>query len=194
MRRQEGQPTLSRAHTHTHTHTHMLTLSVSRKGQMEVLEWLDERDPRPLGALVFACAASAGSVETLDYLREKECKVDPSVAYYAAECGHTHVLDWLKANTNLRIQSSHNLFDGAATGGKVAALEWARKEGVQMTANTSYSAACHGNLEALRWLRRHGCPWNEMNWDIAKMNNHPQVSRRSPSLLPSVSASASLGA
>ena len=50
--------------------------------------------------------------------------------------------------------------DGAAGGGHLELLQWARANGCDWNSGTCYAAAEGGHLEVLQWARANGCPWD----------------------------------
>jgi hypothetical protein len=50
---------------------------------------------------------------------------------------------------------------GAASGGQLDVLKWAREQGCPWEEGICRDAAKLGHLEMLQWARAHGCPWND---------------------------------
>jgi hypothetical protein len=49
---------------------------------------------------------------------------------------------------------------GAAKGGHLNILQWARANGCPWDEGTCDEAAWGGHLEVLQWARANGCPWD----------------------------------
>ena len=50
---------------------------------------------------------------------------------------------------------------GAAEGGHLEVLQWARENGCPWDSDTCDKAAGKGHLEVLKWARQNGCPWDK---------------------------------
>ena len=50
---------------------------------------------------------------------------------------------------------------GAAEGGHLEMLKWARENGCPWDEDTCANAAKGGHLEVLKWARENDCPWDE---------------------------------
>ena len=68
---------------------------------------------------------------------------------------------------------------GAALGGHLGALRWAREHGCPWDATTCSNAARGGHLELLMWAREqeHGCPWDEETCSFAALGGHLELLR-----------------
>jgi hypothetical protein len=56
---------------------------------------------------------------------------------------------------------------GAAKGGFLEVLRWARQNGCPWDEWTCTRAAEGGFLEMLQWAHENGCPWDKDTWDYA---------------------------
>ncbi len=78
--------------------------------------------------------------------------------FRAALYGHFHELEWLFA---YGYPPSSKVVDGAARGGRIDVLEWARDRAIQGSDRACNEAALvSGHLNALQWLRANGYPWD----------------------------------
>ena len=64
---------------------------------------------------------------------------------------------------------------GAAAGGNLEMLKWARKNGCNWNSQTCSRAAENGHLEVLKWARKNGCDWNSLTCARAAKNGHLEV-------------------
>ncbi|KAK3240147.1 hypothetical protein CYMTET_50003 [Cymbomonas tetramitiformis] len=64
---------------------------------------------------------------------------------------------------------------GAAGGGHLEVLQWAREHGCPRDARTCAFAAGGGHLEVLQWAREHGCPWDASTCHGAAGGGHLEV-------------------
>ena len=64
---------------------------------------------------------------------------------------------------------------GAAEGGHLEVLQWARANGCPWDEKTCWRAAEGGHLEVLQWARTNGCPWNEGTCSAAALGGHLEV-------------------
>ena len=90
----------------------------------------------------------------------------------AAEGGHLEVLRWARANG---CPWSHMTCKAAARSGHLEVLKWMRANGCPWNTETCSGAAEGGHLEVLKWARENGCPWNELTCMVAAKEGHLEV-------------------
>ena len=90
----------------------------------------------------------------------------------AAEGGHLEVLRWARANG---CPWSHMTCKAAARSGHLEVLKWMRANGCPWNTETCSGAAEGGHLEVLKWARENGCPWNELTCMFAAKEGHLEV-------------------
>ena len=93
------------------------------------------------------------------------------ISLYAAREGHLEVLQWLSLQAALGPETCR----GAAAGGQLAVLQWAREQGCHLDADTCAAAARKGHLAVLRWVRHHGCAWRASTCEAAAGGGHLAV-------------------
>jgi hypothetical protein len=100
------------------------------------LEWAVVSCMMPLSGTLLLCAARAGQLEQLSWLRARGCTWEPCKGDGEDPCS------------------------SAAAGGHLALLQWARANGCPWDQRTCSDAAAEGHLHVLHWARAHGCPWD----------------------------------
>ena len=90
----------------------------------------------------------------------------------AAEGGHLEVLRWARANG---CPWSHMTCKAAARSGHLEVRKWMRANGCPWNTETCSGAAEGGHLEVLKWARENGCPWNELTCMFAAKEGHLEV-------------------
>ena len=68
-----------------------------------------------------------------------------------------------------------NICSGAAFGGHLNLLKWARENGCDWDSLTCTAAACNGHMDILKWARENGCDWNSDACAYAALNGHLEV-------------------
>ncbi len=91
----------------------------------------------------------------------------------AAHGGHLELLKWARRQ-GCRWKKYYICWI-AALGGQLALLKWARKQGYYWDIWTCAGAACGGHLEVLKWARSQGCPWDERTCASAAYGGHLEV-------------------
>ncbi|CAM9392657.1 unnamed protein product [Ectocarpus sp. 4 AP-2014] len=105
-------------------------------------------------------AAEIGNPEMLKWaVCAQGCPLSKGVFRLAACAGDLTILEWLTANG-----CPSGLYDvtiGAAAGGSLAALIWAKQRGHGWDRGVCSLATERGDLRMLTWARDHGCPWDK---------------------------------
>lgn len=123
----------------------------------KTVRWIHERGCESDGPFLCAAAASANDVDTLVWLREKQCSWDAATCEMAAKRGHLQILEWAHANGCLWDEGACN---AAAREGQLTTLQWLRRAGCPWSANTCAAAASGGHLDVIQWARGQGCLWD----------------------------------
>ncbi|CAM9972771.1 unnamed protein product [Ectocarpus sp. 6 AP-2014] len=105
-------------------------------------------------------AAEIGNPEMLKWaVCTQGCPLSKGVFLLAACAGDLTILEWLTANG-----CPSGLYDvtvGAAAGGSLAALIWAKQRGHGWDRGVCSLATERGDLRMLTWARERGCPWDK---------------------------------
>ena len=64
---------------------------------------------------------------------------------------------------------------GAAFGGHLDVLKWARKNDCEWDSWTCHRAAVNGHLHVLKWISENGCKWDSRTCAYAAQNGHLNV-------------------
>ena len=148
-------------------------------GHLDVIEWfvtIDEFGDVETLMEMLPCEAACGNhVHVLDWLEavwpDALDRTDPEVAMYAAFRGSLGALEWLRRR---RFDMSE-VCDGAANGGHMDVLRWARAKRYPWTADTCAGIAKHGDLATLRWAAEQGCPMSGRVLVEAVLGGHVHV-------------------
>jgi hypothetical protein len=133
---------------------------------LELLKWMDAKDPT-LGtrdASIFA--ADVGSIECLRYLQRRHGWSPIDCAIGAVESNHLDVLRWMaKFPAGKKAMRWATPLDGslmckAAFYGYVEIMEFLAEHDAPMDESTTVDAAEGGSIPALEWLRARHCPWS----------------------------------
>jgi len=128
-------------------------------GHIEVALWLRENgcewDQDTCGAL-----AALGRIDVFEDAFQNGCPLNIRACLSAAEKGHIHVLNWLKARGCLRLDLWNSATADSTRFKKI--FKWLQKEQgdaeLIKKSDTTYWAARWGNLRALKWLLKRGWP------------------------------------
>lgn len=133
---------------------------------LELLKWLDAKDPGLGTKDASISAADAGSVECMRYLQRRHGWEPIDCAIGAVENNHLHVLEWMvkfpAGRKAMRWSSPEegSLIGKAAFYGYVDIMELLVEHGAVLNEETAIDAADGGSVEALKWLRARDCPWS----------------------------------
>ena len=130
------------------------------QGSVEILRWLMEEKGWKLTLETGEWAGMGGSIEVLEYVRERGCKFDEYTCQGAARGGCLEALKFLRG---LDPPCPWNEWTCtlAAEGGHLDILKWARSQDppCPWDDGTCVLAAQEGHLEVLKWLRSEAPPW-----------------------------------
>ena len=138
----------------------LLSHYAARSGSISMLNWLDEENLSER-ELVLTCtgAAAGGQLAALQHLVSRDYHWDEDyIACYAASSGSIDVIDWLRQQEGIVIDAEAMSF--AAGAGHIAMCQYLRSIGCDWDSSACGCAAGTGHLDVLRWLRDNGCPWN----------------------------------
>ena len=85
------------------------------------------------------------------------------------------MLQWVILLKPSNLNIGRDTCRGAAAGGHLAVLQWAREKGCHWGVETCTAAADNGHLAVLRWARHHGCPWDWTMCTAAARGGHLAV-------------------
>ena len=103
------------------------------------------------------------------------CDAHKLSSYQAAKVGCWRSLEGLLKQGKHGLESQKKLCSGAAEGGHLEVLRWARANGCPWSHMTCKAAARSGHLEVLKWMRANGCPWNTETCSGAAEGGHLEV-------------------
>ena len=154
-------------------------------GHLEVLQWA-RANGCSVGRDTCAGAANGGHLEVLQWARANGAPWDEWTCAGAAEGGHLEVLQWARANgcsvgrvdlqpvprkaatwrccsgrARTAAPWDERTCAGAAGGGHLEVLQWARANGCSVGREDLRRAAGGGHLEVLQWARANGAPWDD---------------------------------
>lgn len=127
-------------------------------GSVETLRYLRHEQRLEWNEFTMSAAARAGRLPAAQWLRRNGCPWNVSTCTLAAHGGHLQFLQWAWQSG---CRWSENTCSEAAGGGHLSTLQWLRAKGCPWGTGTCSAAADGGHLEVLKWAREHGCPWDE---------------------------------
>lgn len=115
------------------------TIHISSVGEISLKFLIDsvKKGMLPAKKLLFA-VVSEGKLDRLQILQQHGYAIDWFVCFTAAENGHLHILQWIKAVCRPRPCWDVGLFDAAAAGGHVQVLEWLRSQNLLTSGMPEY--------------------------------------------------------
>ncbi len=118
-------------------------------------------------------AAEAGDLQFLQSKAQQlnGC-LREEVSYCAAEAGHLEVLQWLRPQ---HMAPGRGTCTGAAAGGHLVVLQWAREQGCYWDEYTCAVAAGNGHLAVLQYAHQNGCAWSSWTCEAAARGGHLAV-------------------
>ena len=153
-------------------------------GNLELLQWAYQIGnfvpsnyivPRDYCAVsLWDRVAERGHLDILKYahtnglmdLTSRQVDVCSGAAFH----GHVPIIEWLESNKlPLNIKACAK---GAAAGGQLHILQWARQKGCQWEAAIFSFAAGSGHMPTLQWLKDTGCPWDKDACAYAATSGH----------------------
>lgn len=110
-------------------------------GNLDVIRWA-HANGCPWSAKTCLNAAERGHLAILQWARERGCPcVDEKLCYLAAKGGHLEVVRWIQKSIPWYFRRTPSTCNGAAAGGKLGFLQWAKSE-----VRTSWASAA-----VVRW-------------------------------------------
>jgi hypothetical protein len=139
-----------------------------------MLNWLKAESWCVLSGFICDGAADGGHLTVLKHLRSIGCEWDAEdIACYAASSGSIEVVEWVRQQ-GLTINAE--VMAAAAGAGHIGMCEHLRNRGCDWDAIACNEAASYGEVVTLRWLREHVCPWNVSEVVInAAVDGHPGI-------------------
>ena len=153
------------------------------QGSVEILRWLMEEKGWEPNVLTGGWAGMGGSIEVLEYLRERGYQFDGKAcggkaSDGAARGGHLEALKFLRGLDPPCPWSSYTCCL-AAKGGHLDVLKWCRSQNppCRWSSGMCATAAERGHLDVLKWCRSQNppCPWSAGTCSGAACGGHLDV-------------------
>jgi hypothetical protein len=126
-------------------------------GSVEMLQWLKQKSFAFSRHSTYTAARRPHNIPVLQYLQNEGCEWDNYVCSAAAEAGDLEQLKWLHQH-GATLRSS--VPGSAACNGMVNILDWWQQQGFEFDCHVMEQAAQYGQLQACKWLHCAGCPWS----------------------------------
>ena len=137
-------------------------IGASECGHVNVLEWAQKKRMNWFSRELCEIAAINGQVGVLDWIHRHhpvECSLN-----VAAEGGHVPILQWMKENGLIDLDTIGDEFDymwwEAASISHMHLLEWLLDNGLRGSTFAACGAAFGGQIDVLLWAREHGMAWD----------------------------------
>ena len=127
---------------------------VAKKGNLEVLKWMQENDLYINEGSATEQAAESGHFEVVKWLCQNTEIESKPLASYALDGGHLDIFHWLIDNG---FNSKNNYCDAAVKLG-LEVLKYARSLGFSWGEHSYWYAIEAGDLEMVKWLHCNKCP------------------------------------
>jgi hypothetical protein len=178
--------------------------NAAKKGNIKILKWLQKEfycDVEGLSGYftraVCDTAALFGHLDVLKWAKKNNYIFSVRTSLNAAHGGYLDILKFIEIECGTTF--GWVVCSGAALGGHLEVLKWARQNGYPWGDKTSSNASesghfgllkwlaenkCHlsddiclaavkhGNLKVLKWARENGCLWDENTCSLAAENGH----------------------
>ena len=171
--------------------------SVAGKGQLEVLQWLQEKGYHQYTNYTSAMAAKNNHFHVLKWLRENgSCEWDENTFMQAIKTNNMEMIEWLKIqrcpfnNKILSVVNNYKTFEklvqwncpmdeitfaSAVEYGFLDRLKWLKEAYCPWNAETFKAAIYVEDFEILEWLKNNGCPYNEKDLEIPIYNGMTHI-------------------
>jgi hypothetical protein len=141
-------------------------------GSVEALQWMKERHLLHAD-VVMAQAAQFGYVHVLDYIYHKSDQLDDFLLADAAKNGHIGAVEWLFEHE--APYDAETICGDAAESGDVQLVQFVQSKGGKINESTIRDAAWCGHLALCQHLHSKGCPWNAVAVAWAASAGHIDV-------------------
>lgn len=148
-------------------------------GSEETWQWLIENGC-PFGVGSYEAVMRKGHLgifkRMVDHTNENDLSFFQTERYLplAALFGHLPLLKHAVDSAGMTMDDK--VCAGAAKGGHLSILQWARGKGCPWSLSVAKHAASEGHLEVLQWARHHGgCEWDEGTCSAAAAGGHLEV-------------------
>jgi hypothetical protein len=135
--------------------------SAASSGSIETLEWLRQQQGVVIDATTLAAAAGAGQIGMCRHLRNTGCDWNDDACIYAAYDGHLSTLRWMRENECPCDMSG--VFTAAARYGFTNILGYVIEQGevldAELLTDALNVAGAFDQLQAAQWLRQRGAEW-----------------------------------
>ena len=155
--------TLIAAHEHGLLFSGSVVLAAISAGRVAVVQYLVSEQRLTIPRSAKSTAGDSGSMEMLQFVRERDCRLDASTCTNVATRGHLPALiylheigcDW----------SAHRILDDAADSGNLDMVKWLlQQDKVDLTSSAMASAAANGHTAVCAYLLSQQCPWDSTAW------------------------------
>eukprot|EP00953_Heterococcus_sp_UTEX-ZZ885_P000468 773-Heterococcus_DN1.PRE.2 len=126
-------------------------------GSVELLQWLKQRGCVFDGNTSRSAAGRPRNLHVLRYLQAEGCAFHQDICTAAAVTGDLEQLQWLHQQGGALRPSVANA--ATASSNAISVLEWLQQQGVRLTGETLCLAAQHGATQLCQWLHDAGCAW-----------------------------------
>jgi len=149
---------------------HDLTSSVYNAAaygaNLELLKWLDAKNPKLGTKDASISAADSGNIECLQYVQRRHGWSPIDCAIGAVENNHLAVLEWMvkfpagRKAMRWSTPEEGSLLGKAAFYGYVKIMALLVEHGAVLNEGVAIDATDGGSVAALKWLRERDCPWS----------------------------------
>jgi hypothetical protein len=131
----------------------------AHSGSIDMLDWLKAEGWCAFDTCTCSGAAKGGHLAALQYLHSEGCDWNAEyIARSAASSGSIEVVDWLRQQPDTVIDAG--VMAAAVRADQIGMCEHLRSIGCEWDDDACDEAAVCGHSDMLRWLREHGCPWD----------------------------------
>jgi hypothetical protein len=143
-------------------------------GSLEMLQWLKQRGCAFRKRTTFSAARRAHNIPVLRFLLHEGCDWHDDVCNEAAAVGDLEQLKWLDQHGAILQNSTPQ---DAARSGVVSIFEWLQQQHLELSCHVMSKAAQYGHLSLCKWLYNAGCPWDSSACRGAVDGGHLEVLR-----------------
>lgn len=146
--------------------------AAAESGNLEVLQWVEQKYGLVWDEKLFAKSVAAGCLPALKWLREKGCPWSKRACAKAAESGNLQLLKWLR---HQGCKWDEETCCKAAEHGHLCVLQYAVEHDCPWDKWTCAAAAWSGQLQTLQYARQQGCPWDNHTYYNASANKQTHI-------------------
>jgi hypothetical protein len=143
-------------------------------GSVEMLQWLKQKGYALDEYTTISAARRPHNISVLQFLMDEGCDWHDLTASAAVEAGDLEQLKWLHLHG--AFLSGIGVRHTPRSGG-VSIFEWLQQQGLQFDGDFVAQAAWYGNVHLCKWLHSVGCPWIDSACHNAVEFGHIEVLR-----------------